>query len=247
MNMLIPEARYRLTERFSVGINGWWRHVNVPTVPQLDREEYLAGVSVFWKAFPKADLQLNYNRGETIFDPGFAFRDVTRNLFLVAVRGDLTPKLSSTFRIGYESRQPKTSGFKSYNGLVMGGDWIYKPTERLTLTLATDRSVQESTFGNELFYVATTATVMATQQFGPKLMATLRFSAGDNSYPGKETVNGQTKARQDTFLGWGGGISYDIQRWLRVGADYVHTLRSSNFRVFDYQDDRLSLFATLQI
>lgn len=245
-NLLVSQAEYRLTQRFSAGVNGSWGHVSVPTLPQLDRDEYLAGASVFWRAFPKADLQINYNHGEMFFGPTFSFRDVTRDLIMVAARGDVTSKLSSTFRIGYESRQ-QASGFRSYNGLVMGGGWLYKPTEHLTLTLGTDRSVQESVFGDQLFYVATTGTIAATQQFGRKLRAGLLFFVADNSYPGKETVNGQTKTRQDTLLGWGGGFSYEIQRWLRVGADYAHTARFSNFRTFNYQDDKLSFFVTLQI
>jgi hypothetical protein len=246
-NALVSTAEYRLTDRFSVGLNAAWAHVSYPAFPQLDRDEYLAGASVFWRAFAKADLSLNYYHGQKFWDSAFAFRNVTRDLVLVAVRGDITPKLSSTFRFGFENREPKTSGLPSYRGLVASGDWSYRPTERLTLSLVTDRSVQESTFGHQLFYVATTGSISATQKFGAKLAATLQFSAGDNSYPGKETVNGQTKWRQDTFLGWGGGIAYDIQQWLRVGADFSHTSRSSNFRVFNFQDDKVTIFATLQI
>ena len=246
-NTLLSTAEYRLTDRFSVGLNGAWAHVSYPTLSQLDREEYLAGASVFWRVLPKADLSLNYYYGQKFWDSTFAFRDVTRNLILVGVRGDVTPKLSSTFRFGFENREPKGTGLPSYRGLVASGDWSYRPTERLMLTLVTDRSVQESTFGHQVFYVATTGTITATHKFGSKLAASLQFSAGDNTYPGKEIVNGQTKWRQDTFLGWGGGIGYDVQWWLRVGADYVHTSRSSNFRVFNYQDDKVTIFATLQI
>jgi hypothetical protein len=248
-NTLVSEARYRLTERFAAGINGSWARVSVPTFTQLDRNELVAGASVFWRVTGKADLQLNYNHGDASFDEAFSFRDYTRNVILVGLRGDVTPKLASTFRLGWESREPKSSvrGLPSYNGIVIGGDWIYKPTERLTLSLLTDRSVQESVFNDQLFYVSTSATIIAAHQFGSKVLASLRFTGGENVYPRKETVNGQTKYRQDTFLAWGGAVSYDIQKWLRVGADYIHTLRSSNFKVFDYQDDKVGVFATLQL
>lgn len=246
-NTLTSGAEYRLTDRFSVGGSGLWTHVSYPTLPQLDREEYLLGPSVFWRITPKADLSLNYFYGQKFWDSTFAFRNVTRNLILMGVRGDLTAKVSSTFRIGFEDREPQGSGLPSYRGVVASGDWKYRPTERLTLTLVTDRSVQESTFGHQVFYVATTGTISATYKLGSKVAASVQFSAGDNAYPGKETLNGQTKWRRDTLLGWGGGVGYDVQWWLRVGGDYVHTSRSSNFGVFNYQDDKVTLFATLQI
>ncbi len=245
-NLLVPEIEYRVTPRLGVGGNALWRHVNVPGFTELNREEYLVGPSVFWKAFPKANIQFSYDHGQTFFE-GTSFRDVTRDLFLIGVRGELTAKLMSTFRIGYERRLPQTAGLPAYNGLVMSGDWTYKPTERLTLTLATSRSVEESTFGSEIFYVATAGTITANYEFRPKVTMTMRVSAAGNAYPRKESLNGETKTRNDTLVGWGGGIGYDIQPWIRVGVDYGHIGRFSNFRVFDYQDDKLTIFATLQM
>ncbi|MGH7342341.1 MAG: hypothetical protein ACREKH_17790, partial [Candidatus Rokuibacteriota bacterium] len=134
-NAFVSEAVYRLGESFLIGANAGWTTVSYPDFPQLDRHEYLAGGSVFWRFTPKADLQLGYNHGEKIFDDAFSFRDVSRDIVFGSVRGDVTAKLSSTFRLGWERRQPKRSGLKSYSGLVAGGDWTYRPTERLTIAL----------------------------------------------------------------------------------------------------------------
>ena len=251
-NTVTPDVRYRLTERFSIGANANWTHVTFPTFPQLDREEYLAGGSVFWKILPKADVRLDYSYGRKEFasDP---VRDVTRHVVLMGLRGDLTAKLSSTFRIGYEDRQPTldTSGLKGYRGLVGGGDWIYRPTDRLTITLLTDRSVQESIFESALYYIQTIGTLVVAQKFGPKLTANARVTGGVNLYPTKFQVdpgNPDSPAtfRKDTILGWGAGVGYDIQQWLRVGFDFLHTSRDSNISQFSFKDDKVAATVTLQ-
>lgn len=246
-NVLAPEFEYRLTERFSVGANYSWTTVDFEqTVDQLDRDEHLIGGSVFWKFLPRADLSLTYNYGEKNFDTATS-RDVTRNLVLVGVRGDLTAKLSAKFRLGYESREPEQSGLADYNGLVFGGDWTYKPTERTKISLLLDRSVQESTFASSFFYVSTTGTLLLEHEFMPKLSANLRLTGGNNDYPTKESVGGSSaKFRNDDLLGWGAGVVYDIQKWLRVGLEYSHTRRDSNFDTFDFADDKVAGTVTLQ-
>lgn len=245
-NVLSPEAEYRLSDRFSTGANYSWTRVDFERrVRQLDRDEHLVGGSVFWKFLPKTDLRLSYGYGRKDFDSD-PRRDVTRNIVTLGLRGDLTAKLSSTFRIGFESREPDRSGLKDFNGFVAGGDWIYKPTDRTIISLLTNRSVEESTFGNTLFFVSTIGTLLVEHHFIPKLSANLRLTGGTNDYPTKETLLGRTKWRHDTLFGWGAGVDYDIQPWLRVGAEYSRTDRRSNFDVFQFVDDKITGKVTLQ-
>ena len=251
-NTLTPEVVYRLTERFSLSGNASWIHVRFPTIPQLDREEYLAGASVYWKFLPKTDLRVNYSYGRKEFESD-TIRDVSRHVIEATIRGDLTAKLSSTFRIGFEDRQPTRDNpeLKGYRGLIAGGDWTYRPTERLTLQLLTDRSVHESIFANALYYVQTMATLVGAHTFGPKVTVNARVTGGVNEYPVKSPVDllnpaGRNKFRSDTIIGWGGGVTYDIQRWLRVGLDFIHIDRESNFDLFDFKDDKVAATVTLQ-
>lgn len=244
-NTFGASAEYRLTDRLGVGVNGSSIHTDYPTLPELSRAEYLAGVSVFWRVLPKADVQLGYDYGHKDFKTTLLL-DVDRHIFRAGLRGELTTKLSTTFRLGYEIRDSQQRNVPGYQGFIMGGDWVYRPTERLTITLVTERDVQESSFGTQPYYISTTGTLFAIQQLGAKLAVNLRVMAGSNSYPGKETFNGQTRWRYDTLLGWGGGIGYDIQRWLRAGVEFVHTMRDSNFPQFSYQDDKIAGTITLQ-
>jgi hypothetical protein len=247
-NVLEPEAEYRVTTRLSVGANYSWTHVSFDdevVAEDLDRDEHLVGASVFWKVLPKADVRLNYNYGFKTFRFQ-SDRDVTRHTVLLAVRGDLTAKLSSTFRIGIERRDPDAAFQPGYTGLIMGGDWVFRPTERTTLTLVTDRSVQESTFGDVPFYVTTSGAIGVQQQFFTKLTASARAAIGRNEYPTKQTQNGQTDWRSDIFYAWGVGLDYAIRPWLSVGGEYNHVGRRSNFNAFDFEDDKFTAKVSLQ-
>ncbi len=245
-NTLAPDAEYRLADRFSAGLNASWTHVDFQqSVDELDRDEYLFGASLFWKFRPRADVRLNYSYSFKDFSVQ-SERNVTLNIVTVGLRGELTPRLTSTFRIGYESREPNESGLKGFHGLVLGGDWVYRATDRTTISLLTDRSPQESIFLDNFFYVSTTASLVLQQQFGPKLVANLRVTGGKNDYPVQTTFDGQTKFRHDTIFAWGAGVNYDIRPWLRVGAEYSHTRRDSNYNFFDFADDKAVVKVTLQ-
>lgn len=243
-NTVTPEAEYRLGDRFSVGANYAWTHVDFETVSQLNRDEHSAGGSVFWKFLPKSDMYFSYSYEKKDFSE--AVRDVTRNVVVAGLRGELTAKLSSSFRIGYENRESDRNDVKGHHGFILGGDWNFKATERTAISLITDRSVQESVFGNALFFISSIGTVRVEHQFVPKLSANVRLTGGINAYPTKVEVEGQTKFRSDNLWGWGAGVDYTIQPWLRVGVEYSHTRRTSNFNQFNFADDKFSGRITLQ-
>jgi hypothetical protein len=248
-NVLAPEAEYRITNRLAVGANYSWTYVRFPNNEEvagdLDRDEHLVGASVFWKLRPKLDIRLNYNYGNKFF-ANATDRDVTRNQVLVALRGDVTAKISSTFRIGFENRDPDSSFQPGYTGLIMGGDFVYRPTERTTVTLITDRSVQESTFGDVPFFVTTSGALGVQQVLWNKFTASLRGTLGQSQYPIKQTLNGQTDWRKDIFYAYGAGLDYEIQPWITVGIEYLHIGRRSNFNAFDFEGDRFTAKVLLQ-
>jgi hypothetical protein len=247
-NVLQPETEYRLTDRFAVGANYAWTRVRFDDdvfAALLDRDEHLIGASVFWKFLPKTDLRLSYNYVRKAFTVT-SDRDVDLHTLLLGVRGDLTAKLSSTFRIGIQHREPRASFQPGYTGVVMGGDWIYRLSDRTTITLVTDRSLQESTFGTVPYYVTTNATLGVQHQFFRKLTASLRVAGGMNDYPSKQTLDSQTDWRSDGFFIGAIGFEYQIQPWLSVGGEYMHSFRQSNFDAFDYRDNKVVGKVTLQ-
>lgn len=245
-NVLAPAVEYRFTPRISAALNYGWTTVDFQQddLNDLDRDEHVFGATVYWKFLPRADVGLGYSYGFTNFDTA-SDRDVTRHTVNLNLRGELTPKLSSTVRVGYEWRVGKHRSDADYTGLVMGGGLGYRATEALSFNLTVDRSTQESTFEDSAIYVTTGASLAASYQRG-KLSFSGRVGGGFNEYPTKQTVGTKTDWRDDVYYGAGAGADYDIQPWLRVGLEYLFTGRDSNFQGFDFSDHRVGVKATVQ-
>ena len=260
-NVLAPTAEYRLTERFSLGVNYAWTHIHYPgnapagspnqaqnqAVQQLDEDQHLGGATLWWKFAPKADVGLSAQYGSQTFsnDPS---RNTQMQIVALALRGDLTSKLSSTFRIGVE-HQEATNAAPSFTGLIMGGGWLYQITERTQLTATVDRAPQASIFENAQYYISTTGWLGLRHDFpGRKLSFWLRAGAGQDDYNTKQpTANGTTtKYRIDTLVGASTGLDYAIRPWLRTGLEYSFRQRTSNFPQFNYDDNKVSGRMTLQ-
>jgi hypothetical protein len=261
-NALAPILEFKLTDRLTLAGNFTWTHVEVPKFAELDRNEYLYGATLFWSFVQKAQLGLGYNHGEKGFQKsiqpagggslGTPNRDVTRDQFLVRLRGDLTSKISAGLNAGYEIRSANAAAEKSAQGWIAGGDITYNPTDRTRLGLFVNRSFEESTFNiastRAPYFTTTSGTLALEQQFAQKLRANIRATAAENDYPIKQFTTDHPKSsfREDNIWGWGSGVDYDIQKWLLVGAEYSHTTRDSSFKEFKYADDKITGKITLR-
>jgi hypothetical protein len=135
-NVLSPSVEYGFAQRYAIGMDYAWTTVRFDdaTVQQLDRDEHVIGLTGFYRIQPKTDLLLNVSYGTKDFDRADD-RDVKRYITAVGVRGEITSRLSSTFRVGYEVRDPDRGRVGSYSGVVAGGDFVYLPTERTKISL----------------------------------------------------------------------------------------------------------------
>lgn len=248
-NVLSLTGRYQFTPTFSAGPTSSWLHQSfneTSTADLINRDEYLLGASVYWKFQPRTELSLNYYHGWTDFTQA-GDRNYTSDGVTVGLNGQLTAKLSSTFFAGYTTQTSSSgNGQLTYSGWVMGGGYTYTPTEKTTISLSTLRSSQASTDGANAYYVTTSGFLSAGVQILPKVLINARLGGGLSDYPLKDTIDGKTDWRQDTFFVAGGGITYTIQPWLLVGLEYLRIQRSSNFNEFNFIDERVSARVSVQ-
>lgn len=262
-NVLAPTAEYRLTERISASANYAWTHLHFPAnsaaasssnaqqnqaVQQLDSDLHLGGATLWWKFLPKSDVGLSFQYGVQTFDND-SNRDNRQEIVALVLRGDVTSKLSSTFRIGIERWESVNGTVPGYTGLIMGGGWMFQATERTQFTLNTDRSPQLSVFESAQYYINSSAWLGVRHEFPSRKFAFwLGTGAGEDAYTTKQlTANGvTTKYRQDTLVGAALGLDYTIQPWLRTGIEYSFKQRTSNFPQFNYDDSKISGRITLE-
>jgi hypothetical protein len=239
-NVLAPSVEYGFAQRYAIGLDYVWTTVSFDDdtgVEQLDRDEHTVGLTGFYRIQPKTDLLVNFSYGTKSFDTA-SRRDVDRYITAVGIRGEITPRLVSTLRVGYEVRDPDRGDVGAYSGFVVGGDIVWQATERTRVTLVTERSVQESVFATNFAYLANLVTLSAEHFFTPKLLVTGRVFGGYGDYFEKaQKVNGRFDWREDWIAAFSIGVEYQIQKWLAISADYTHSRRDSNFDNFDFKDD----------
>lgn len=245
-NIFKVEAEYRLTPRVSVGANVLWTYVAYDDdfASVINRNEVGGGVSLFWRVFARGDVRFDAGYRRAMF-----WNDETRDVGIfdatVGLRGDITERISSSFRIGVQVRDAER-GREGFTGLVFGGDVVYRPFSATTVTLSALRAPIESTFVDDPFYVTTAGYLSVRQEVLRRLVVEARVGGGINDYPEEATFGGQTGFRRDSFLAAGIGAEYQVLPWLVVGLEYRHNFRRSNFDVFDFDQDRVWAKATLQ-
>jgi hypothetical protein len=239
-NILSPSVEYSISPRFAVGVDYVWTTVSFDDdtgVEQLDRNEHTVGLTGFYRVQPKTDLLVTFSYGTKNFDTANR-RDVDRYIGAVGVRGEITSRLTSSLRIGYEVREPERGDIGGYRGFVAAGDLIYRPTERTRLTLVMERSVQESVFATNVAYLTNLLTLSAEHFLTPKLLLTGRLFGGFSEYFEKAPKrSGRLDWREDWVGAFSIGVEYQIQKWLAISADYTYSRRESNFANFDFKDD----------
>jgi hypothetical protein len=247
-NVLAPSIEYGFARRYALGFEYVFTHVNFDHnsgVETLDRDEHTFGVTGFYKIQPKTDLLLNVGYGFKDFDTA-TNRDVQRYFVTTGIRGELSSRLTSTFRVGYEIRDPEHGDVGAYKGFIVGGDFVWRPTERTRIVLVTERSVQESIFQTNQIYIGNQVTLSAEHFLTRKLLLSGRLFGATNDYFEKaRQTNGRFAWRYDIIGAASVGIEYVIQRWLTVSADYTYTRRESNFDTFDFRNDIVGAKVTL--
>jgi hypothetical protein len=244
-NKVSPEIEYAVTQRLSLGASYAFTNITFGApIQELSRTEHLMGLTGFWKITASSDLLANVAYGREEYDTA-TNRDAERFLGMVGVRGELTSRLSSTFRIGYEHREDNAGQTRS--GLISSGETVFVPTERTRISLTTQRSFEQSTFGTNNTFTTTVATLAVRQILSPKIVFEGRLFGGMNDYQNLELDVDTFHRRSDWITGLGLGVDYQIQRWLTVGADYTFTDRKSNFSGFDYTSHVIGVKVTLSL
>ncbi|MFC1678627.1 outer membrane beta-barrel protein [Elusimicrobiota bacterium] len=226
------------------------KYVNQSMGALLDRNEATFGVKTGYKVFPKTRVYAKYGRqlikyivdqyvsGSTTYDA----KNNKSHMFNFGVEGKIVQKLTGQVETGWSIREYDGED-NGRTGLTR--NWIvtsklaYKPLKRCEFGLSYKRSLQESTYSNNRFYVGNSAALSLKHKFPYKLTGRASVGMGIDKYPeGDET----TGSRRDDIYTKSIGVDYDIQKWLGVSLDYTHREKNSTDTAnFDYENSITSL------
>jgi len=229
----------------------------------LDRYELFMGGRVGYKVLPKTRVYLGYGRQlihyaiDEYVASGATYdsKNSKSHLFNAGVEGQIAPKVQGMVETGFTFREydgPETdravttsrrSG--STRNWTVATQALWKPVARTDVSLRVSRSLQESTYAGNRFYISNLVALNFKHKLPYKLTLGMGGTVGIDKYP--EAVSATQSNRRDDIYTEFASLTYDIQEYLNVGASYSHKQKNSTLTgEFNYEDQVGALFLGVQ-
>lgn len=239
------EGEYRLSPKFSIGSGVKYSDVEYQDEPSIaDRETTTIPLDIFYELSPKVDLSVGYQYktsevgevsvGDTTSGGFTDSYDKTSHFINVGARGELLPKLTGFFKVGY--RETDRDDRKSQSTLGLDADLTYSVTPKVTsrLNLGRDFGVGGEGQSTENTSVDASATYCINMHYSASAFAgyTLReYTESDND---------------DNIYRIGARLSYVPNEFWRFSAGYMYVENDSDRALQSYENHILDLSASLR-
>ncbi|MBU0759175.1 MAG: outer membrane beta-barrel protein [Candidatus Omnitrophica bacterium] len=215
---------------------------SIPAYDAYDRNDSLYSLMLTHQTFAKTKLLIEYDFGQIRYDQSTR-SDSDYHQFLVGAIGELTPKTTATIKTGYQIRDYEDGDQPDFDTGVLYADAVHRFSQKNALKISFERTAYESTYGVNNFYRAENVTATFDHFFNTKLLGFLTGEYRINSYPRETTEGSETKKREDKYYSLGAGFKYYMKTWLSFKLHAEHITRDSNFGVYDYNENLVTLTA----
>ena len=213
----------------------------------LDHTRTDYGGTFLWRVMPKS--YATFNLRQSIFD----YKEATSTLdskntyAFVGIRWEATAATSGRFALGNVTKKfdaaGQDAGRKDLSGLGWEGGITWKPLTYSSVDFLTQRMPVDSTgLGN--FTINQAYQVLWTHAWSSRVSSNLTGSYSNDKFNNAPVAAAGGADREDTTKSVGLRLSYAMRRWLKMGAEYIYTLRDSNDNNFDYKRNQLMLFVS---
>lgn len=245
------DAEYRFSPKlsFGTGFSYSQKEYNAPFDAFFsDSERYTVPLDVFYELTPKVDLSVGYQYSETdtdgrtingvLISPSYTNEG---HFFNVGARGNLLPKLTGFFKVGYRTQDSDRPGSDSKSTLGLDGDLTWAATPKLTTSLGFSRDFGVGGEGNSN---TTTAVSLSSSYSINSYYAATAFV----DYTLRDYFNG----REDNQYRLGARLSYTPNQYWRFGAGYTYSENDSddptqaNSGIRSYVDHTIDISASLR-
>ena len=208
----------------------------------LNHYQLVFGGGLGLRLTPKTRVYASYHRSIIHYTAGRA-ADSKNHAFDAGINGDLAAKLKGTIEIGYNVRRYERDllgSTKDVKTLRSSVALLYTPKRNTDLRAAFARTINESTFGANRFYVSTGGD-LSIQHRLRKIVLGAGGSFALDRFSDPVTTGGLTAKRRDHIYGLQLSTDYKIRDWLAVGLGFSRLIRFSTFSSqFNYTTNRTS-------
>jgi hypothetical protein len=207
----------------------------------LDNTTFTEGVTTRYQLSPLRNAVFVVRSSESDFSHTLA-GSPRRNSVSVSVLGGLDYVADGIWRYralaGYQIRDYSASSYKSHAAPIVEADVIWSPSVLTTVEANLNRRIIDSNDPTVADYTDTAAKLQVEQEVRRDVLASAHVSY--------EQALFQNGAGQQTILGAGAGVTWLLNRNVKLSASYEHAQSISGTRA-SYSDDTMSLGVTLGI
>jgi len=209
----------------------------------LNRNRVNAGAQIYYNFTPKSNVFVEYAFADTVYRENGTNNSVGHKVGL-GVNTQLASKLSGTAEITYTMRDyshdlGNTTNHPDLLGYYTSLTW--KATAKDTLTLAGERDMEETLYGNAVdgynrYFADSVVSLRMHHQFNSKWAAALTTAWENLHY----SVSVNNKKRNDNLYTVRPEVNYAFQDWLVGSIWYQFRTRHSNSG-FDYDSNKAGI------
>lgn len=228
-------GEYTLSPKFSFGFGVNWdeiAYVGNNAASYSDRVYTKFPVDIFYELTPKLDVSAGYVR--SYIDVEGQGLDATTDNLNVGLRGELLPKLSGFFKVGYNQYE-NDNGSRDTASMSITTSLSWKASSKFTHNLNFNRNFDASATG--------TGTEVTDLKWSTSYFLNNKTILGARA--GFKVRDYMAEDRKDELTTLGLNGSYRINSNWNINAGYVFTTNDSNRAGSSYDDDILTITANL--
>lgn len=199
--------------------------------PYSDRVNKDMGATFYWRIMPKTRLLIQTTHTDIDYKHILlTSQNSAETRYYVGATWEATALTSGTIKLGTLKKDFESHPSYSTGSWDVGATW--SPLTYSHVQLNTSRQTNEvnSSVGDTVR--SSNYQLGWTHEWSSVLSSNVRVSKLDEAY----ILNGSaSNQRSDTTDIYSLGLGYQIRRWLKLGAEYSHTDRSSNIGIYGYK------------
>lgn len=226
------EAAY-LDKEYKTNFSGVQQYAN--------RENTDIGGTFYWKVMPKTQLLFQAKQTDINYKLdalGSPTQDSTEQRYYFGVTWDATAQTSGTVKLGWLEKKFDARPSYSTGSWDAGVTWSPLSYSRVQLNTSRQTNEVASSVGDTVR--ASNYALTWTHDWSTILASNVHRGQLDEDYVLRGSTSGQ---RSDSTKSYGLGVNYQMKRWLKLGADYSRTDRSSNIGTNDFKRNILMFTA----
>lgn len=213
---------------------------NFAATDTLDFRSYKYGGTFYWRIGPKTEWLFQGTDIKTDYVSPASPLDNTEHRLLTGLKWEATAATTGFFKIGESEKKFTAPGLPEAKGFIWEGSIRWSPLTYSTVDLITGKNYNDAQGGPGASAVTDEYyRVVWNHAWTERIRSIVNGSYTTDDYTGL--------GRNDKTYILGGKLTYDMRRWLTLGAEYTYSERDSNQGVFDYKKNLIlfSLRATL--